>query len=156
MAATPGLGTVKRQKMKLSNATYNRQIVIPLPTKVPTRLLWLSGQKIKCSFKQIFNRGYLHVFLFPSFQQLTVNIFNIKFCRWLNTNRGSLVLEATALPSEPQPLPGYITCCERRISYNFAKFTTITILRPFWTDFGLTSAKVFSSNPCLVLQPLAS
>ena len=31
-------------------------------------------------------------------------MFN-KFCRWLNSNRGPLVLEATALPTEPQPLP---------------------------------------------------
>ena len=30
---------------------------------------------------------------------------NINFCRWLNTNLGSLESEATALPAEPQPLP---------------------------------------------------
>ena len=30
-------------------------------------------------------------------------MFN-KFCRWLDSNRGPLVLEATALPTEPQPL----------------------------------------------------
>ena len=42
--------------------------------------------------------------LFSSFQQLTVNMFIIKSCRWLELNRGHLVLEATALPTEPQPL----------------------------------------------------
>ena len=28
-----------------------------------------------------------------------------KFCRWLESNRGPLVSKATALPTEPQPLP---------------------------------------------------
>ena len=32
-------------------------------------------------------------------------MFNPKFCQLLDLNRGSLVSEATALPSEPQPLP---------------------------------------------------
>ena len=27
------------------------------------------------------------------------------FCQWLDSNRGTLELEATALPTEPQPLP---------------------------------------------------
>ena len=31
-------------------------------------------------------------------------MFN-KFGRWLDSNRGPLVSEATALPTEPQPLP---------------------------------------------------
>ena len=32
-------------------------------------------------------------------------MFNIKYCQWLDSNRGLLELEATALPTEPQPLP---------------------------------------------------
>ena len=43
--------------------------------------------------------------LFSSFQQLTVNMFIIKSCQWLDSNRGPLVSEATALPTEPQPHP---------------------------------------------------
>ena len=39
------------------------------------------------------------------FSQLTVKIFNIKFCWWLDLNHRPLVLEATALSTEPQPLP---------------------------------------------------
>ena len=42
-----------------------------------------------------------------SFFQYTVDskqMFN-KFCRWLDSNRGPLVSKATALPTEPQPLP---------------------------------------------------
>ena len=31
--------------------------------------------------------------------------FNINFCWWMDLNCGPLVLEATALPTEPQPLP---------------------------------------------------
>ena len=34
-------------------------------------------------------------------------MFN-KFCRWLDSNRGPLVLEARALPTEPQPLPNML------------------------------------------------
>ena len=34
-------------------------------------------------------------------------MFN-KFCQWLDSNCGPLVLEATTLPTEPQPLPWMI------------------------------------------------
>ena len=37
---------------------------------------------------------------------------NIKVFRWLDSNRGPLVLEATALPSEPQPLPTLKFVCD--------------------------------------------
>ena len=40
-----------------------------------------------------------------TFQQLTVHMFIIKSCRWLDLNRGSMELEITALPTESQPLP---------------------------------------------------
>ena len=43
--------------------------------------------------------------LFSSFQLFTVNILNIISCRWVDSNCESLVLEATVLPTEPQPLP---------------------------------------------------
>ena len=48
-------------------------------------------------------------YLFLSFQyssiQLIINKYSIKFCRWLESNRGPLESKATALPTEPQPLP---------------------------------------------------
>ena len=50
----------------------------------------------------------LFIFYFRLFNtiQLTVNNkCSIKICRCLDSNRGRLVLEATALPTEPQPLP---------------------------------------------------
>ena len=65
-----------------------------------------------CFFK---NGLYLAFFsLFLSFQYTVdrkkmFNI-NINFCRWLDLNRGPLVLEATTLPTEPQPLPQQRDC----------------------------------------------
>ena len=47
------------------------------------------------------------------FYQLIVN----KICRWLDLNHGSLVSEATALPTMPQPLP-----------YVVAKFTQKNVI----------------------------
>ena len=44
--------------------------------------------------------------LFSSFQN-SKQIFN-KFCQRLDSNHGPLVLEATALPTEPQPLPAIL------------------------------------------------
>ena len=47
----------------------------------------------------------LFLFIFRLFIQLTVNIAQCKFFRWVDTNSGPLFLESTALPTEPQPLP---------------------------------------------------
>ena len=49
-------------------------------------------------------------FLFSSFQYNTIHLTvnnncSTKICRCLDSNRGPLVSEATALPTEPQPLP---------------------------------------------------
>ena len=50
--------------------------------------------------------------LFLSFQYTvdSKQMFNIKinFCRWLDSNCGPLLLEVTALPTEPQPLPNFL------------------------------------------------
>ena len=42
---------------------------------------------------------------FSYFQQLRVHMFIIIFFRWLDGNHGPLELEATGLPTKPQPLP---------------------------------------------------
>ena len=58
-----------------------------------------------------FKKGPYPVFfsLFSSFQYTVDNNqmfnININFCWWLDSNHGPLVLEATALPTELQPLP---------------------------------------------------
>ena len=49
---------------------------------------------------------FIFVFSTHSWQKTNVHYIN-KFCRWLDSNRGPLVLEATALPTEPQPLPNF-------------------------------------------------
>ena len=46
---------------------------------------------------------FLHFHLFNTVD--SKQIFNIKVCWWLYLNRRSLKLEASALPTEPQPLP---------------------------------------------------
>ena len=46
---------------------------------------------------------FIYVFLV----QLTLNNVQYTFCWWLDSNRGSLVLEATALPTVPQPLHNF-------------------------------------------------
>ena len=68
----------------------------------------------------IFKWEYLHVLVDPLniflkmghsrslIQHNTVDskqMFYIKICRWLDSNGGPLVLEATSVPTEPQPLP---------------------------------------------------
>ena len=62
-------------------------------------------------FKVFFKKGPYPVFfsLFSSFQYTVDNNqmfnININFCWWLDSNHWPLVLEATALPTELQPLP---------------------------------------------------
>ena len=55
-------------------------------------------------------------FIFVFSIQLIINKCSIKFCRWLESNRGPLVLKATTLPTAPQPLTWTIvsitSCCE--------------------------------------------
>ena len=66
-----------------------------------------SGGNPTFFFKKMGHSG-LFFFYFRLFNtiQLTVdNKCSIKFCRCLESNRGPLIPEATALPTEPQPLP---------------------------------------------------
>ena len=68
--------------------------------------------------------------LFSSFQQFTVKMFIIKLCQRLDSKSRPLVLEATALPFELQPLtihalfacqiaPDYIRCEENNKIFNY-------------------------------------
>ena len=43
--------------------------------------------------------------LFLSFQYSFLQLIVNQICRWLDVNRGFMVLEATVLPTEQQPLP---------------------------------------------------
>ena len=77
--------------------------------------------------------------LFSSFQCYNRwKIWYLKLCRWWGLNHGSRVSKATALPTEPQPLPN------SGIVLNFAVSSHSTQKRPFvWhiillTDFFVT------------------
>ena len=50
-----------------------------------------------------FPASYLYFHLFNTVDNK--QMFYIKVCRWLDSNRGPLVSDVTALPTEPQPLP---------------------------------------------------
>ena len=54
-------------------------------------------------FNWPFTADFLYIRLFISVD--IVHMFHIKVCWWLNSNRGPLVSEATALSTESQPLP---------------------------------------------------
>ena len=58
------------------------------------------------------NRSFLKNGTFPGPFYLYFCLFSTvdrhvqyKFCRWMDLNRGPLVLDATAPPTEPQPMP---------------------------------------------------
>ena len=51
------------------------------------------------------SRPLFFYFRFFNTIQLTENKCSIKICRRLDSNRGPMISEATALPTEPQPLP---------------------------------------------------
>ena len=69
--------------------------------------VWMTDQKIWIFFKWAIPGLFFFVFVFSV--QLTVNNVQFKFCRWLDWKSGPLKLEETALPTEPQPLPLFIT-----------------------------------------------
>ena len=53
---------------------------------------------------KVFKNGQLLASFFVFSIQLTLNV-QLKFCRRLDMNRGPLESEATALPTEPLPIP---------------------------------------------------
>ena len=61
-----------------------------------------------------FPASYLYIY-FRLFDIVdSKQMFN-KICRWLDSNHGPLVSEATALPTEPQPLPDILIVCSVQI-----------------------------------------
>ena len=60
----------------------------------------------------------LFFFIFIFSIQLNVSKCSIQICLWLDSNREPLVLEATALPTEPLPLPNgfnYLVIVEKNV-----------------------------------------
>ena len=98
-----------RERRALSNRPIHSTsslsgFLLSICTFLPLLLLW----PIFCFLNKKWAITGLFFSLFSSFQQLIVNMFIIKSCRWLDLNYGPLVSEVTALPTEPQPLPTYI------------------------------------------------
>ena len=92
--------------------------------------------------------------------QLAVNKCSIKICLRLDSNRGPLVLIATALPTEPQPLPPrYRLCCTLKYFslnvfyfafYKSAFSSEIIIFKPKVYQKFSKAIKPFRENVCFL------
>ena len=71
----------------------------------------------------------------------SIQLFN-KFCQWLEPNRRPLALEATALPTEPQPLP--LCRC-------LASAVILWILDCFYSVYDAESSTGYSFNQITLL-----
>ena len=105
-------------------------------------------------------------YLFSSFrytvdskQRFNINIF---FCRWLDSNRVLLVMEATALPTDTQPppfmklvvsilwmLPAAITCWTHQIIFFFIIHSPIAVNYgnwPIYVEIYLQNLAIINSQ----------
>ena len=117
MLATTASGQCARLVLQRAEFESLERLIFLMPSEklqVPSTYLGkemtktdekLAGIPLRTSFRKIdpFTASFS---LFSSFQNsfwllLIVN----KICQWLDSNRGSLVSEATALPTVPQPQP---------------------------------------------------
>ena len=93
----------------LSSSALLRQEYASGVWSVLGQLLSISGvsKSLSMDASSFFKNGPFMVSfsLFLSFQYSWQLMFNINFWQWMDSNRRPLELEATALPSEPQPLP---------------------------------------------------
>ena len=121
----------------------------------------LTFVKASCFIKFIiFKRNsdlYFLVKTFPESFLLFVSAFSIQLkidqsYQWLNSNRGSLLSEATALPTEPQPLPKPqplpdLTTFVTRYILNIPKPShqsyALLLVRSFSWSFSLMGCKYF-------------
>ena len=102
----------------------------------------VSRNRNKQTSKRVFPGPF---YLFLSIKHLTVNMFCIEVFRWLDSNRGHLLSEVTALPTEPQPLPSLssktiITYLQR--SSKHAIFFDFKELGIWCTNRAITRRKV--------------
>ena len=96
---------------------------------------------------------------FRLFNTVDSKMFNIFFCQWPDSNSGPLKLEATAVPTEPQPLPDslfiaknhcYAPCTYLKSNNRLDHFTigTLKVLCVKRSSFS----KIFSG--CSVICPI--
>ena len=107
------------------------------------------GKTVLLFFKRAMPGLFFFIFVFSI--QLTVNNVQYNCCRRQDLNRGSLVSEATAQPTEPQPLP----CCtvvtiDRKIQWKRDQlfknmcFLLHYLIIPSWAPTGaITSSDHF-------------
>ena len=74
------------------------KIVIESSPSIPGKLFFLKSGPFPASL-------FIFVFSIQLIINKLTNKCSIKFCQWLESNHGPLILQATALPTEPQPLP---------------------------------------------------
>ena len=73
---------------------------------------------------------------FRLFNTVDSKMFYINFCWWRDSNHGPLELEASALPTEPQPLP---------VKGNFICYVSVlNFIRSFFSSCFITSLRIVS------------
>ena len=85
-------------------------------------------------------------------------MFN-KSCRWLDSNPGPLVSEATALPTAPQPLPILGNCISRYVYIDFAleNYSEDRGSIPLgWGRAEQHLSWLFQLSLCIILRPIST
>ena len=92
----------------------------------------------------------LFSFIFVFSMQMTVGKCSINFCRWLDSNRGSLDIVIDSLPTEPQPLPNISHCfidfdgeCFHKMSF-FLKWAILGLCFVYFWPFSNKQYKFYS------------
>ena len=97
----------------------------------------------------------LFFFIFVFLIQLT-EYSKYKVCLWMDSNRGPLVSEATALPSEPQPLPNLLKAFARRHDHLVQSSLLNNRIQNFNAKFALNYFFLFLCSPDCFLDILDS
>ena len=121
----------------LENSPYYDSRVIIYARKMFIRLA--TGSRPMLIFVYLKNGPFQasSSFIFVLSIHLIVGKCSINFCRRLDSNRGPLGLEVTALPTEPQPLPNI--CLSRLQQYREDRLLKRLITSSFFTRWNLSN-----------------
>ena len=104
--------STNQSALKLKNCKFTLKFCsAPSWVKTVSQLVQLIMELLKIFLYYILLRklGHSRPIYFSSFlYSLFITVDSKWNCRWLDSNRGSLMSEATALPTAPQPLPNYL------------------------------------------------
>ena len=106
----------------------------------------------------------------PTIAIVPIQMINIKVCQGLDSNRGPLVLVATALPTEPQPQPYlvdvcdvawgplHVKCCRNRMTRQFCNHQKVDGIAPFKKNmygchYAFVKIVYKSQADCHLIQP---